>query len=83
MAEAIRAQEALEPKCISARVIDMYSIKPLDREASERAANETPAIVVAEEHLVASGLGVRAAQAVAETRPCAMQFVGIEDTYAE
>jgi len=83
VAEAIRAQEALEPKGISARVIYMYSIKPLDREASERVATETPAIVVAEEHLVASGLGVRVAQVVAETRPCAMQFVGIEDTYAE
>jgi transketolase len=38
---------------------------------------------VAEEHLVATGLGVRVAQVVAETRPCAMEFVGIEDTYAE
>ena len=83
VAEAILAQEALEPKGISARVIDMYSIKPLDREAIERAATETRAIVVAEEHLVASGLGVRVAQVVAETRPCPMQFVGIEDTYAE
>ena len=83
LAEAIRAQELLEAENISARVIDMYSIKPLDRAAIERAARETRAIVVAEEHLVASGLGVRVAQAVAETRPCAMEFVGIQDTYAE
>ncbi len=83
VAEAIRAQEALEAEGISARVIDMYSIKPLDRIAIERAATETRAIVVAEEHLVGTGLGVRVAQVVAETRPCAMEFVGIQDTYAE
>ncbi len=83
VAEAIRAQEALEAEGIAARVIDMYSIKPLDRDAIARAASETRAIVVAEEHLVASGLGVRVAQVAAETHPCAMEFVGIEDTYAE
>jgi len=83
VAEAIRAQETLEAEGISARVIDMYSIKPLDRDAIARAAVETKAIVVAEEHLVATGLGVRVAQTVAETHPCVMEFVGIEDTYAE
>ena len=83
VAEAIRAAEALEAEGVSARVIDMYSIKPLDRGAIERAAPETGAIVVAEEHLVATGLGVRVAQVVAETRPCPMEFVGIQDTYAE
>jgi len=83
VAEAIRAQEALENENISARVVDMYSIKPLDRNAIERAAQQTRAIVVAEEHLVATGLGVRIAQVIAETRPCAMEFVGIQDRYAE
>lgn len=83
VAEALRAQEALESEGIAARVIDMYSIKPLDRGVIERAAGDTRAIVVAEEHLVATGLGVRVAQVVAETRPCAMEFVGIQDTYAE
>jgi transketolase len=39
--------------------------------------------VVAEEHLVDGGLGVRVAQVVAETRPCPMEFVGIQETYAE
>ena len=39
--------------------------------------------MVAEEHLVDGGLGVRVAQAVAETHPCPMEFVGIQDTYAE
>ena len=83
VAEALRAQEVLEAHGISARVIDMYSIKPLDQAAIERAAAETRAIVVAEEHLVQTGLGVRVAQVAAQTRPCAMEFVGIQDTYAE
>ena len=82
VAEAIRAQEALETDGISVRVIDMYSIKPLDREAIQRAASETGAIVVGEEHLADAGLGVRVAQVVAETHPCAMEFVGLH-TYAE
>ncbi|MCL4402674.1 MAG: transketolase family protein [Acidobacteria bacterium] len=83
VAEAIRAQEILENEGISARVIDIHTIKPLDREAIARAARETRAIVVAEEHLVDGGLGVRVAQVVAETNPCAMEFVGIQNTYAE
>ena len=65
------------------RVIDMFTIKPLDRDAIERAARETGAIVVAEEHLVDGGLGVRVAQTAAETTPCVMEFVGIQNTYAE
>ena len=83
VAEAIRAQEALEGEGISVRVIDIHTVKPLDREAIRRAAADTGAIVVAEEHLVDGGLGVRVAQAVAETQPCPMEFVGIHDTYAE
>ena len=58
-------------------------MKPLDRDAIQQAAADTRAIVVAEEHLVDGGLGVRVAQVVAETEPCPMEFVGIENTYAE
>ncbi len=83
VAEAIRAQQHLESEGISSRVIDMHTIKPLDAEAIERAASETGAIVVAEEHLVDGGLGVRVAQAAAMTHPCPMEFVGIQNTYAE
>ena len=83
VAQSILAAETLEAEGISARVIDMHTVKPLDREAIRRAAAETGAIVVAEEHLVDGGLGVRVAQVVAETVPCPMEFVGIHDTYAE
>jgi transketolase len=83
VAEAIRAAETLEAEGISARVLDFHTVRPLDRAALERAARETGAIVVAEEHLVDSGLGVRVAQVVAENHPAPMEFVGIQDTYAE
>jgi len=83
VSESIRAQEVLEGEGVGVRVIDMHTIKPLDRDAIARAAKETGAIVVAEEHLVDGGLGVRVAQVVAETNPCLMEFVGIANTYAE
>ena len=83
VAESIRAAEALEAEGISARVIDMHTVRPLDREAIARAAKETGAIVVSEEHLVDAGLGVRVAQIVSETHPVPMEFVGVQNTYAE
>jgi transketolase len=83
VAESIRAAEALEAEGISARVIDVHTIRPLDRETIAKAARETGAIVVSEEHLMDSGLGVRVAQAVAQTHPVPMEFVGIDNTYAE
>jgi transketolase len=82
VAEAIRAHAMLEAEGISARVIDMHTVKPLDRDAIRRAAEDTGALVVAEEHLVDGGLGVRVAQVAAETRPCPMEFVGLTG-YAE
>jgi transketolase len=82
LSEAIRAGEMLEAERISTRVIDMHTVKPLDRDAIRRAAMETGAIVVAEEHLVDSGLGVRIAQVVAELEPCPMEFIGLTK-YAE
>ena len=83
VAQAILASDTLDAEGVSVRVIDMHTAKPIDREAIHRAASETGAIVVAEEHLVDGGLGVRVAQVVAETQPCPMEFVGIHDTYAE
>jgi transketolase len=83
VAESIRAAEELEGEGISARVLDIHTIRPLDRAAIARAAKETGALVVSEEHLADSGLGVRVAQTVAESQPVPMEFVGIQNTYAE
>jgi transketolase len=83
VAHGLLAADALAAEGVSARVIDMHTVKPLDRDAIAKAAKETRAIVVAEEHLVDGGLGVKVAQVVAETHPCVMEFVGIHDRYAE
>jgi len=83
VAECIRASEALAAEGISARVIDVMTIKPLDVETLAKAAKETGALVVAEEHLVDTGLGSRVAQALASTTPAPIEFIGIEDCYAE
>jgi transketolase len=83
VAQALLAADVLEGEGIAARVVDMHTAKPLDFDTIARAAAETRAIVVAEEHLVDGGLGVRVAQVVAETEPCPMEFVGIRNTYAE
>jgi transketolase len=83
VAQAMLAADILDAEGVRVRVIDMHTAKPLDRDAIARAAAETGAMVVAEEHLVDGGLGVRVAQVVAETHPCPMEFVGIHDRYAE
>ncbi len=83
VAECLKAAEALEAEGVSTRVIDLHTIKPIDRDIIAKAAAETGCIVVAEEHLVDSGLGVRVAQVVTETNPCVMEFHGVNDTYAE
>lgn len=83
VAECLRAAETLLAEGIHARVLDMHTVKPIDRDAIARAAAETGVIVVAEEHLVDGGLGVRVAQVVCETNPCPMEFIGVQNTYAE
>ncbi|MFQ5508389.1 MAG: transketolase family protein [Leptospirillia bacterium] len=81
--DSLVAAETLADRGISARVIDVYSIKPLDEAAIAAAARETGAIVVAEEHQVRGGVGSLVAQAAARHHPVPMGFVGVEDTYAE
>lgn len=83
LAESVHAAEILDAEGISVRVIDMHTIKPLDRDAIARAARETGAILVCEEHLTDCGLGVRVAQVVSETAPCVMGYLGVNNTYAE
>ncbi len=83
VAECIRAAEILAAEGIHAGVIDIHTIKPIDREAIATAARNTGCIVVAEEHFTDSGLGVKVAQVVCETNPCVMEFHGMGDTYAE
>ena len=83
VAEAVRASALLAEEGVSARVLDIHTIKPLDDDAIEKAARETGAIVVAEEHLVDCGLGARVAQALSRRHPAPAEYVGVENTYAE
>jgi transketolase len=83
VAAALVAAERLEKSGVSARVVDMATVKPLDDEEIRSAAAETGAIVAAEEHLIHGGLGARVAQVVCRTQPVPMEFVGLDDTYAE
>jgi transketolase len=83
VAASLEAAAALEKRGVSARVLDMHTVKPLDEEAVTRAASETGRIVVAEEHLATGALGAAVAQCVARTRPVPMRFVNIGDRYAE
>jgi transketolase len=83
VAVALEAAHELAAEGIEARVLDMHTIKPIDEAAIKTAAQETGAIVTAEEHLLAGGLGAAVAQVVAQHHPVPMQFVGIHDTYAE
>jgi transketolase len=80
---SLRAAEVLEAEGISARVLNMSTIRPLDVAALETAARDTGAMVVAEEHLTHSGLGAMCAQALATRAPVPMEFVGVENRYGE
>jgi transketolase len=83
VAPALMAAEELAKKGIEARVLDFHTAKPCDHEAVLAAAKETGKILVAEEHLLHGGLGSIIAMSVVSQHPVPMQFVGINDTFAE
>lgn len=83
VAEALVAADELEKEGISASVIDMHTIKPLDEELLIAQAKATGAVVTAEEHQIWGGLGAAVAQCLSKNYPVPMQFVAIQDTYAE
>ena len=78
---ALEAKELLKAEGIDARVINISTIKPLDKEIILRAAAETGAIVTAEEHNIIGGLGSAVAEAVCEGCPVPVVRVGVEDTF--
>ncbi|MBQ3069948.1 MAG: transketolase family protein [Clostridia bacterium] len=79
--EALIAYEQLKNEGIQARIINMATIKPIDREAVVAAAKETGVIVTAEEHSIIGGLGSAVCEVVAETVPVPVIRVGVEDVY--
>ena len=78
---ALEARELLAAEGISARVINIHTIKPLDKDIILDAAAKTGAIVVAEEHNIIGGLGSAVAEVVCENKPVPVIRVGVEDTF--
>ena len=81
--KALEAADALKAEGISARVLNMGSIKPIDREAIEAAAKETGAIVTAEEHSIIGGLAGAVCEVLAETTPAPVEKVGVMDQFGQ
>ena len=80
---ALQAAEQLAAEGIDAAVINMATIKPIDKDIIIDAAKKTGAIVTAEEHSVIGGLGEAVAAVVAETKPVPVLRVGVEDTFGK
>ncbi len=83
VAEALAAADELKEKGISARVINMFTWKPIDEEAILAAASETGAIVTAENHNVVNGLGIAVSSVLAKNMPTPMEMVGVQDEFGE
>jgi transketolase len=82
-ARALEAARMPREKGISCRVVDMFSIKPLDRELISKCAKETGAIATAEEHNVLGGLGGAVSEVVTDTYPVPVKRVGVQDKFGE
>jgi transketolase len=81
VAEALKAAEQLKQEGIHARVINIHTIKPIDKEIILKAAKETGVIVTAEEHNIIGGLGSAVSEVVCENYPVPVLKVGVNDTF--
>ncbi|MFM1807310.1 MAG: Transketolase [Bacteroidota bacterium] len=81
--EALLAAEALQEKGISAEVINIHTIKPLDEEAILRSVRKTRCLVSAEEHNYLGGLGESIARTLAQHEPTVQEFIATQDTFGE
>ena len=78
---AVEAAKLLEEKGINARIINIHTIKPIDKDIILKAAAETGAIVTAEEHNIIGGLGSAVAEVVCEGNPVPVVRLGVNDSY--
>ena len=83
VAFALKAADELKGKGIDARVINMSSLKPIDRDAIIKAARETGRIVTAEEHSIYNGLGSRVSEVTGEEYPVPVRRMGMRDTFGK
>jgi transketolase len=82
LSKAVDAAKLLKKAGISVRLIDIHTIKPLDRDLILTAARETGKIVTVEEHFVAGGLGSAVAELCSQEHPVKMKMIGLPDQYA-
>jgi transketolase len=81
--EALQASETLEKQGISAEVINIHTIKPLDKEAILKSVAKTGCVVSAEEHNKLGGLGESIARVLSENNPVPQEFVAVNDSFGE
>lgn len=80
---ALEAADSLQQEGISCRVLDMFSIKPIDGELLEKASRETGCIVTCEEHNIFGGMGSAVTEAVSERYPVPIKRIGAQDMFGE
>jgi transketolase len=83
VSEAMSAAEKLKLEGIDLKVVNMHTIKPIDTEMIISSAKETGAIVTAEEHQMAGGLGSAVAEVLGQHYPCPLEIVGVKDSFGE
>ena len=83
VARALDAAQILAERGLSARVVDMATVKPIDGDLLARCARRTGCIVTAEDHNIHGGLGGAVAEALAAVEPCPVEFVGVRDCFGE
>jgi transketolase len=81
--EALQAAKKLEQEGIHAQVINMHTIKPYDRETLIQSVKKTGAVVTAEEHQIAGGLGSATVEVLAEEFPVPVEYVGVRDQFGQ
>jgi len=81
--EALQACETLAAKGISAEIINIHTIKPLDEQAVLTSANKTKCVVTAEEHMKNGGLGDSIAQLISNNKPMPIEYVAVNDSFGE
>ena len=83
VSESLSAAEKLKHEGIDLKVVNMHTIKPIDVQMIVNSAKETGAIVTAEEHQIAGGLGSAVAEVLVQHYPCPMEMVGVKDSFGE